>query len=168
MKHLEILLHLFSSVIDSRTVSPAASYQSRRGRKPAPVFEKRNRVTARSGALPAPADSRGDHRTLALAQSLSSLAVQEGGGGDERKNGALHHEPVVASRLDNNIGVLPAGAVDASSQSGRGSKMESVSGNQSGSGSLGSQPRAGSAQSRQPESRSGSTAKGKEIYMSAR
>ncbi len=133
---------LYSSVIDSRTDSPAtASYSSRRGRKTAPVYERRNRETTRKGPpVAAAVDSpfRGDHRSLALAQSLSSLTVQ-GGGGDGTKNGALDHESVVANSPHGNMEVLSAAALDASSQSGRrstvepGPKIESGSGSSSGS-----------------------------------
>ncbi len=137
---------LYSSVIDSRTDSPAtASYSSRRGRKTAPVYERRNRETTRKGPAAAAVDSpfRGDHRSLALAQSLSSLTVQ-GGGGDGTKNGALDHESVVANSPPGNMEVLSAAALDASSQSGRRPPMETGPKIQPGSSSSsGSQMRSG-------------------------
>jgi hypothetical protein len=160
---------LYSSVIDSRTDSPAttASYSSRRGRKTAPVYERRNRETTRKGPVAAAVDSplRGDHRSLALAQSLSSLTVQ-GGGGDGTKNGALDHESVVANSPPGNMRVLSAAALDASSQSGRRPPMETGPGNQSDSSSARNQP-GGSGSSSGSQMRSGgqsqqSEAKGKE------
>jgi hypothetical protein len=161
---------LYSSVIDSRTDSPAAaSYSSRRGRKTAPVYERRNRETTRKGQPVAAAavDSplRGDHRSLALAQSLSSLTVQ-GGGGDGTKNGALDHESAVAKSPPGNMEVLSAAALDASSQSGRRPPMETGPGKQLDSSSARNQP-GGSGSSYGSQMRSGgqsqqSEAKGKE------
>jgi hypothetical protein len=98
-----------------------------------------------------------------LAQSLSSLTVQ-GGGGDATKNGALDHESVVA-KSPGNMEVLSAGALDASSQSGRRPTMETGPGNLSDSSSARNQPGSGSSSGSQM--RSGglsqqSEAKGKE------
>jgi hypothetical protein len=167
--NLRIFAALYSSVIDSRTDSPAtaASYSSRRGRKTAPVYERRNRETTRKGPpVAAAVDSpfRGDHRSLALAQSLSSLTVQ-GGGGDGTKNGALDHESVVANSPPGNMTVLSVAALDASSQSGCPPAMETGPGNQSDSSSARNQPGSGSSSGGQM--RSGgqsqqSEAKGKE------
>jgi hypothetical protein len=84
-----------------------------------------------------------------LAQSLSSLTVQ-GGGGDGTKNGALDHELVVANS-PGNMSVLSAAALDASSQSGRRFTVETGPKIQPGSGSSsGSQMRSG-GQSQQSE-----------------
>ncbi len=98
-----------------------------------------------------------------MAQSLSSLTVQ-GGGGDATKNGALDHESVVA-KSPGNMEVLSAGALDASSQSGRRPTMETGPGNLSDSSSARNQPGSGSSSGSQM--RSGglsqqSEAKGKE------
>jgi hypothetical protein len=165
-----MFVRLYSSVIDSRTDSPAttSSYSSRRGRKTAPVYERRNRESTRKGPpVAAAVDSplRGDHRSLALAQSLSSLTVQ-GGGGDGTKNGALDHESVVAKSPPGNMSVLSAAALDASSQSSRRPAMETGPGNLSDSGSARNQP-GGSGSSSGSQMRSGgqsqqSEAKGKE------
>jgi hypothetical protein len=100
-----------------------------------------------------------------LAQSLSSLTVQ-GGGGDATKNGALDHESVVANSPPGNMEVLSAAALDASSQSGRRPPMETGSGNQLESGSARNQL-GGSGSSSGSQMRSGgqsqqSEAKGKE------
>jgi hypothetical protein len=100
-----------------------------------------------------------------LAQSLSSLTVQ-GAGGDATKNGALDHESVVANSPSGNMSVLSAAALDASSQSGRRSTVETGPGNQSDSGSARNQP-GGSGSSSGSQVRSGgqiqqSEAKGKE------
>jgi hypothetical protein len=99
-----------------------------------------------------------------LAQSLSSLTVQ-GGGGDGTKNGALDHESIVANSPPGNMNVLSAAALDTSSQSNRRPPMETGPGNQSDSGSARNQPGSGSSSGSQM--RSGgqsqqSEAKGKE------
>jgi hypothetical protein len=87
-----------------------------------------------------------------LAQSLSSLTVQ-GGGGDATKNGAPDHESVVANSPPGNLSVLSAAALDASSQSGRRPTMETGPKIQPGSGSFsGSQMRSG-GQSQQSETK---------------
>ncbi len=100
-----------------------------------------------------------------MAQSLSSLTVQ-GGGGDGTKNGALDHESVVAKSPPGKMSVLSAAALDASSQSGRRPTTETGPGNQSDSGSARNQP-GGSGSSSGSQMRSGgpsqqSEAKGKE------
>jgi hypothetical protein len=99
-----------------------------------------------------------------LAQSLSSLTVQ-GGGGDGTKNGALDHEAVVANSPPGNMSVLSAAALAASSQSGRRPTTKTGPGNQSDYGSARNLPGSGSSSGNQM--RSGgqsqqSEAKGKE------
>ncbi len=99
-----------------------------------------------------------------MAQSLSSLTVQ-GGGGDGTKNGALDHESVVANSPPGNMSVLSAAALDASSQSGRRPTVETGPGNQLDSSSARNLPGSGSfsgSQMRSGGQSQQSEAKGKE------